>query len=201
MAIDPVCGMQVDQNSSLKLERDGKSYFFCSQACLDKFQGKKTESEVMSTQNGDKNKVIINVVGMHCATCVATIENALKKSPGVTQAKVNYGTEQAFIQYDPQQTSIEKLQKAIENAGYKTIKDSEEVDVQQEKKVREKEISVLKIKFSISCLLSLPLIYIVMAQRFRLPISLFVIENSPLIQLFLTVEEVIFYNQLNHLFY
>jgi Cu+-exporting ATPase len=186
MTIDPICGMQVDQNSSLKLEREGKSYFFCSQTCLDKFQGKKTESEVMLPQNGDKNKVIINVVGMHCATCVATIENALKKSPGVTQAKVNYGTEQAFIQYDPKQTSIEQLQKTIENAGYKTIKDSEEVDVQQEKKVRGKEISVLKIKFSISVVLSLPLIYIVMAQRFRLPISLFVINNSPLIQFLLT---------------
>ncbi len=39
MAVDPVCGMQVDENNSVKLTKGGKDYFFCSAACRDKFSG------------------------------------------------------------------------------------------------------------------------------------------------------------------
>jgi P-type Cu+ transporter len=34
---DPVCGMQVDERSALKAERDGKTFFFCSEHCREKF--------------------------------------------------------------------------------------------------------------------------------------------------------------------
>lgn len=37
MAKDPICGMQVDKNSAIKLIKDGKEYFFCTQHCKDKF--------------------------------------------------------------------------------------------------------------------------------------------------------------------
>jgi Cu+-exporting ATPase len=35
--IDPVCGMDVDPSSPLKFEFAGKTYYFCSQGCLNKF--------------------------------------------------------------------------------------------------------------------------------------------------------------------
>ena len=39
MAIDPVCGMEVDeQSASGKSERDGKTYYFCSQECQEEFE-------------------------------------------------------------------------------------------------------------------------------------------------------------------
>jgi Cu+-exporting ATPase len=35
IAIDPVCGMEVDTTTSqLKLEHNGKTYWFCSRGCL-----------------------------------------------------------------------------------------------------------------------------------------------------------------------
>ena len=37
MAIDPVCGMAVDENSSVKAIKDGRDYFFCSAHCREKF--------------------------------------------------------------------------------------------------------------------------------------------------------------------
>ena len=37
MAIDPICGMTVDENSALKAERDGQMHFFCSEHCRQKF--------------------------------------------------------------------------------------------------------------------------------------------------------------------
>jgi P-type Cu+ transporter len=38
MAIDPVCGMRVDTDDAASTaEYEGKTYFFCSQACHDAF--------------------------------------------------------------------------------------------------------------------------------------------------------------------
>ena len=44
MAIDPVCGMTVDEKSAAgSAVHAGKSYHFCSQHCLEKFQANPTE--------------------------------------------------------------------------------------------------------------------------------------------------------------
>ena len=34
---DPICGMEVDEKKAIKLEKNGKVYFFCSQNCQGKF--------------------------------------------------------------------------------------------------------------------------------------------------------------------
>ena len=33
MAKDPVCGMTVDEKTSLKSEHDGRTFYFCSAGC------------------------------------------------------------------------------------------------------------------------------------------------------------------------
>ncbi len=37
MAIDPICGMKVDEKSALSAERDGKTSYFCCAGCREKF--------------------------------------------------------------------------------------------------------------------------------------------------------------------
>jgi Cu+-exporting ATPase len=37
MAIDPICGMTVDEASALRAERDGRTFYFCSDHCRQKF--------------------------------------------------------------------------------------------------------------------------------------------------------------------
>jgi P-type Cu+ transporter len=37
MAIDPICGMQVDEATGLSAERDDKTFYFCSPFCREKF--------------------------------------------------------------------------------------------------------------------------------------------------------------------
>ena len=34
---DPICGMTVDQATALHVERDGKTFYFCSDSCRQKF--------------------------------------------------------------------------------------------------------------------------------------------------------------------
>ena len=37
MAQDPICGMNVDEKSSVKITKDGKHYYFCSLHCMETF--------------------------------------------------------------------------------------------------------------------------------------------------------------------
>ena len=62
--------------------------------------------------------VTIKLRGMSCASCANSIEDAIRSVPGVSNSSVNFGAEQATITYDPRKTSIEKIQKAVEAAGY-----------------------------------------------------------------------------------
>ena len=39
MAIDPICGMTVDESSPLRAERDGQTFYFCCEHCRKKFVG------------------------------------------------------------------------------------------------------------------------------------------------------------------
>ena len=57
---------------------------------------------------------------MTCAACVARVERALKKVPGVAQAQVNFATEMATVQWAPQADApdVGILLATIERAGY-----------------------------------------------------------------------------------
>ncbi|MBI4019050.1 MAG: cadmium-translocating P-type ATPase [Candidatus Aenigmarchaeota archaeon] len=72
--------------------------------------------------NTQRNKTsVIGIFGMHCSTCAGTIEKKLKKEPGVILARVNYATENAVVDFDPEKTSENAVADAITRAGYKAI--------------------------------------------------------------------------------
>ncbi|MBW4623978.1 MAG: heavy metal translocating P-type ATPase [Brasilonema octagenarum HA4186-MV1] len=56
--------------------------------------------------------------GMSCASCARNVEQAIRSVPGVIDSNVNFGAEQASVKYDPRKTSLEKIQQAVEDAGY-----------------------------------------------------------------------------------
>ncbi len=60
----------------------------------------------------------LQIGGMHCAGCVATVEKALKSVPGVRTAEVNLVTERARVEYDPLAAAPEQLFNAVKEAGY-----------------------------------------------------------------------------------
>ena len=43
--IDPICGMTVDTATALSTERDGETFYFCSQYCLEKFNSEQAETK------------------------------------------------------------------------------------------------------------------------------------------------------------
>ncbi len=57
------------------------------------------------------------VEGMTCASCVARVEKSLAGLAGVTQASINFATEEASVKAS-RAVSMETLQRAVEKAGY-----------------------------------------------------------------------------------
>ena len=111
MAKDPVCGME--GKPSISAAKKSKKYFFCSEHCKETFLGKKkTEPRKKKTKGKGLQNTELAIKGMHCASCVAKIESALRKVPGVRNATVNYGTEKAYIEYDPKKVSEKRFEKA-----------------------------------------------------------------------------------------
>jgi Cu+-exporting ATPase len=123
---------------------------------------------------------------MHCSVCALNIENALKRSPGVKEARVNFAAEQAFIQFDPEQTSVDLLRQAIEKTGYKTIRGSGAQSLEKGDKARLKDQENLKARFIIAFIFSLALMYVSMAEAMNLPFFVYFIrENQALLQFLL----------------
>ncbi|WP_035988846.1 heavy metal translocating P-type ATPase [Leptolyngbya sp. KIOST-1] len=60
----------------------------------------------------------LKLQGMSCAACASNIESAIRAVPGVDQCSVNFGAEQAAVTYNPQQTNLTKIQRAVDDAGY-----------------------------------------------------------------------------------
>ncbi len=61
---------------------------------------------------------ILVLDGMTCASCAMRIEKGLKKLSGITEASVNFATEQATVTYDPAQTGLEQMVEKVETLGY-----------------------------------------------------------------------------------
>ncbi len=56
--------------------------------------------------------------GMSCASCARSIEDAISSVPGVNECSVNFGAEQATVDYDPSKTDLQAIQDTVDAAGY-----------------------------------------------------------------------------------
>jgi YHS domain-containing protein len=50
MAKDPICGMVINKSTALTLERNGRTYYFCSPNCLKTFESPEQELKAMRTR-------------------------------------------------------------------------------------------------------------------------------------------------------
>ncbi len=137
-------------------------------------------------------EISLPIGGMTCASCVATVEKAIGKLPGIEVVTVNLATEKAFVRYNPELTRISRIKARVNQAGYEAREIQTEIDIDEERDRRDKEIRTLLKKFVISGLFSLPLLYLAMGHMLGLPLPSFVDpEFYPLSfgfsQLFLTI--------------
>ena len=81
----------------------------------------KAHTAGMNDENTSLHSLDLGVGGMTCASCVARVERALKKVPGVQQAAVNLATESARVTYAASADAAAMpalLRRAVRDAGY-----------------------------------------------------------------------------------
>ncbi|WP_448594332.1 heavy metal translocating P-type ATPase [Thermoflexus hugenholtzii] len=63
-------------------------------------------------------EVVLPIIGMTCANCARTVERALKRTPGVVEASVNFAAEQAVVLLDPSAADLRQAVERVRAAGY-----------------------------------------------------------------------------------
>ncbi len=99
--------------------------------------------------------------GMHCVTCAATIEKALREIDGVKSALVNFAAEKVTIEFNEKKINVEKLAEIVKKVGYELVA-TQKPEENMEKignhdhavMMKEAEIKELKRKVFISGLLA-----------------------------------------------
>ncbi len=95
----------------------------------------------------------IGIRGMHCAACVAKVEQALSQTPGVLRASVNLASEEALVEYLPAQVSLPGLGAAVASSGFAMVERGESAEEEIERQRRD-DYLLLKRKLSVSAVLT-----------------------------------------------
>lgn len=108
--------------------------------------------------NGELRQASLNISGMSCAACVSRVEKQLRSVPGVHDAAVNLTAEKGVVTYDGSLVEVADLKKAVEEIGYRASDMASQAEVDTEKVERENEIRRQKSMFTLSAVLSTPLL-------------------------------------------
>jgi Cu+-exporting ATPase len=109
------------------------------------------------------------VTGMTCASCVASVEDALRGVAGVRDADVNLATERARVEVDPAHADDAALVRAIERAGYGALVLSADRAERAQTEVRERALRAayvrgLRRRLVVAAALAVPTMLLSMAD-------------------------------------
>ncbi|MFT7630688.1 MAG: Cu+-exporting ATPase [Mariniblastus sp.] len=180
MAIDPICGMKVDEASGLSAQRDGQTFYFCSSNCRNTFltQGPDAEAESdycdnSSSVDGDKTGQDFEAVSSSdaakygCPMCSGIQSSkpgacpkcgmALERNPAWVKPKANKTTYTCPMHPEVQQDhpgDCPKCGMALESMT-NTVETDEEENV---------ELREMTLRFWIGAALTLPVFVLAMAH-------------------------------------
>ncbi|GGZ35519.1 copper-translocating P-type ATPase [Echinicola pacifica] len=91
------------------------------------------------------NKTEIGVIGMSCAGCASSVEQALQSHEGISSAQVNFATQTALVTLKPE-ANLESIRKSVQDAGYDLLIDqspeaSEKHQLEEYKKLKRNTIA------------------------------------------------------------
>ncbi len=105
-------------------------------------------------------KKTLPVLGMTCGACAASAQKILNRQEGVETASVNFATETAQIEYNPDKTDTSKLKAALQGAGYDLAIDESDESTEKLDNLHEENYKALKKKVTGAILFCIPLVII-----------------------------------------
>lgn len=130
-----------------------------------------------------KEKKEFTITGMTCAACATRIERGLQKIEGIMLANVNLALENATVEFNPAEVTVTDIIQRVEKLGYGAHIKENNQDVMD---YRQQAIEKQKIKFIVSAVLSIPLLW-TMVGHFTFTSFLYVPDflNNPWVQMVL----------------
>ena len=150
----------------LKVEYDEAKYDF------DKIKNEVKKIGYDLADDEKIKKVSVSISGMTCSACSAAVERSVLKLEGIKKASVNFANGTGYFEYDPAAVNIGKIKEKITEAGYKPL----DADMKEEEKedLYNKEIRSLGIKFIVSLIFAVPLLYVAMGHMMGLHLPDFI---------------------------
>lgn len=108
-----------------------------------------------------QEKVAFDISGMTCAACATKIEKRIGKMDGVSNASVNFALETIAVEYDSKQVETTEMITAVKKMGYELIPKQDSKDKMDHK---EQEIKKQEKKFIVSLILTIPLLWTMVAH-------------------------------------
>lgn len=84
----------------------------------------KQEKQVVYVNESQVQTITLDIEGMTCTGCEATVKNAASGVNGVLEADASYDTGQATVKYDKSKTNREAITAAINKTGF-TVADNQ----------------------------------------------------------------------------
>lgn len=116
-----------------------------------------------------EKEITLNISGMSCAACAASIEKVTRKLDGVSLSEVNLATNQAHIIYDTDRVKLADIKNKITKAGFEP---REMTEVTQEMLIDEEEQEYMEKKKRLLWAIgfSIPLLYLSMGHMLPIPL-------------------------------
>jgi len=115
-----------------------------------------------------------DVTGMTCASCVAHVEKSVSKLTGISSVNVNLLTNSMSVSYDEQSLTTPVIENAVEEAGYEAhvriIAGNFSVNVSPKVDYVQQEQDEMKLRWWVSLIFLIPLLYISMGHMIDLPV-------------------------------
>ena len=71
-----------------------------------------------SSQNAEIVEATINISGLHCENCVASVEKGINALNGIDEVEVTLADSTAVVKYDASKLELAEIEKAVEKRGY-----------------------------------------------------------------------------------
>ena len=82
---------------------------------------KSDKPKVVYVDKSQLKKISINIEGMTCKACEATVEKVANDVDGVTYIKASVDNKNAVVEFDQSKTDSKSIMKAIGTTGYKPV--------------------------------------------------------------------------------
>ncbi|MDD4969541.1 MAG: heavy metal translocating P-type ATPase [Paludibacter sp.] len=114
-----------------------------------------------------------DVTGMTCSSCVAHVEKSVSKLTGIKSVNVNLLTNSMSVSYDEQDLNTQSIENAVVDAGYEAhvreIVSTAQVSSTPKVDYVQLEQAEMKIRWWVSLVFLIPLLYISMGHMIGLP--------------------------------